>query len=243
MRESRYDKVWREWRSMADNASSPQARRLVSRRSSGLPVGMLATAAVVIAVVALASQRWWPVTTGSVSPSDSGPLATENSFSVSTGSMAQASSSSSPAPSLSFGASPSTQPSPQVTSILSGTPQSGDSAMATSVATKYQTFIEQADYSKAWAMIAPGCRLAYEEFAKDWTDTASSWGPITFTLQAPSRDWIGADPNLPERVSGDYGRAFLIVVDYPFTTQTNQWSNLLVLPDVAGTTWQVCNLR
>jgi hypothetical protein len=120
--------------------------------------------------------------------------------------------------------------------------------MAVSIATKYQTYIKGGSYAAAWAMIAPQWKSGtgdggYAQWAKDWADVAKSQGTLNFTLQTPSRDWQHWDPNLPTAVPGDYGRAFVIVVDYPWTSQSNAWDVLLILPTTAGDVWEVYILR
>jgi hypothetical protein len=124
--------------------------------------------------------------------------------------------------------------------------------MAVSIATKYQTYIKQGNYAAAWVMIAPEWKSTtgdggYAQWAANWADIAKSRGTIDFELQSPSRDWQQWDPNypapLPSILPGDYGRAFVIVVDYAWTSQTNFWNVLLVLPTTTGNAWEVYILR
>jgi hypothetical protein len=74
-----------------------------------------------------------------------------------------------------------------------------------------------------------------------------SWHSLDFTLLAPTHDWKSwsePDPGyLPRTYSGDYGRAFIIDVTYPFTGQTNFWDVLLVMPTIDGTSWTVSEVR
>lgn len=121
--------------------------------------------------------------------------------------------------------------------------------MVVSIATKYQTYIKQGDYAAAWAMLAPqtlDVTAGYSSYATNWKDTVQSWGPVDFTLQAPTRDWqqwAGTIPPMPTLVPGDYGRAFVIEVDYPWSGVTNNWNVLLIVPTLDGKTWQICIVR
>jgi hypothetical protein len=133
---------------------------------------------------------------------------------------------------------------PTPSSILVGTPQPGDQAKAVSIATQYQTLIRQGNYAGAWAMLGPEQRSdSYTTYQKDWTEIAKSWGSLDFTLGTVTHDWQSWDPTLPKTYAGDYSRAFIIVVDYPFTSQTNFWGELLVMPTVDETKWEVVFLR
>ena len=64
---------------------------------------------------------------------------------------------------------------------------------------------------------------------------------------APTHDWKSwsePDPGyLPRTYPGDYGRAFIIDVTYPFTGQTNLWDVLLVMPTIDGTSWTMSEVR
>ena len=121
--------------------------------------------------------------------------------------------------------------------------------MAVSVATQYQTFLKQAEWAKAWAMLSPGRQSdePYDVFESNWAAIKESWHALDFTLLAPNHDWKSwwePDPGyLPRTYSGNYGRAFLIYVTYPFTAQTNFWSVLLVMPMIDGTSWTVTEVR
>jgi hypothetical protein len=117
--------------------------------------------------------------------------------------------------------------------------------MAVSVATRYQTFLKQGAYASAWAMLAPEGKsdAAYALYQSEWAAVAKSSGPLDFSLGSVSHDWQSWDPNLPTQYHGNYGRAFIIVVDYPFTGSTNFWSVLLIMPTTDGATWEVCSLR
>jgi hypothetical protein len=48
---------------------------------------------------------------------------------------------------------------------------------------------------------------------------------------------------LPKLFPGDFGRAYIIRIDYPWTGMTNDWDMLLIMPTTAGTTWEVCEVR
>jgi hypothetical protein len=155
----------------------------------------------------------------------------------------------SPSPTQSPSSESSASPTPAASSILSGTPEPRDQAMAVSVATQYQTFLKQAEWAKAWAMLSPGRQSdePYDVFESNWAAIKESWHALDFTLLAPNHDWKSWwEPDsgyLPRTYSGNYGRAFLIYVTYPFTAQTNFWSVLLVMPMIDGTSWTVTEVR
>jgi hypothetical protein len=140
---------------------------------------------------------------------------------------------------------PSAVPTPLPSSIVSGTPRPGDQAMAVSIATKYQTYIKQGQWAKAWAMLSPEQRSGglYDVYSTNWSQILASWHTLAFTLGTPSHDWQSWDANMPAHVAGNFGRAFIINVDYTFTGQTNFWNVLLILPTIDGTSWTVSEER
>ena len=239
MSESRHDRVWREWKAMADGAGQPAFAPRGIQRRGGFPIGLVSAAVVAVLIVVIAARYWTPQVGGVPGASGSSRPATPTEVATAT-----------TAPSAASTPTPSAVPA--ATSILSGTPRPGDEAMAVSIATKYQTYIKGGNYAAAWAMIAPQWKSGtgdggYAQWAANWADIAKSQGAIDFELQTPSRDWQQWDPNwpapLPSILPGDYGRAFVIVVDYPWTSQTNDWDVLLILPTTTGDAWEVYILR
>lgn len=141
--------------------------------------------------------------------------------------------------------SPTAVGTPAPTSILSETPRPGDEATAVSIATRYQTFLKNGQWAEAWAMLSPENKAAepYDVFVYNWAAVLKSWQTLDFTLDTPTHDWQSWDTTAPQRVAGNYGRAYLIRVNYPFTGQTNMWDVLLIMPTIDGTSWTVTEER
>jgi copper(I)-binding protein len=137
---------------------------------------------------------------------------------------------------------------PAASYFSSGTPRPGDEAMAVSIATQYQTFLQQGDWAKAWAMLSPEDKAGepYDVFVYNWAAIKASWHTLDFTLGTPTHDWQNWDQatSIAARsISGDFGRAFVIQVTYPFTGQTNFWDVLLIMPTIDGASWTVSEVR
>lgn len=113
--------------------------------------------------------------------------------------------------------------------------------MAISVATKYQTLLNEGEWAKAWAMLSPESRQPYDDFSSNWAAVRESWHSLDFTLGTPTHDWQTWDVGQP--IAGNYGRAYIIEVTYPFTSQTNYWDVLLIMPTRDATTWTVSEER
>ncbi len=115
--------------------------------------------------------------------------------------------------------------------------------MAVSIATKYQGFLKQGEWAKAWAMLSPEGKAAepYDVFVYNWAAVKESWHTLDFTLGTASHDWQSWD--LANSIAGDHGRAFVIEVTYSFTGQTNYWDVLLIMPTIDGTSWTVSEIR
>jgi len=149
----------------------------------------------------------------------------------------------SPAPPSQPAASPTAVETPAATYFSSGTPRPGDEAMAVSIATRYQTYLKGGEWAQAWAMLSPEDKAGepYDVFVYNWAAIKESWHTLEFTLGTPTRDWQSWKP--ATSIAGDYGRAFIIQVEYPFTGQTNYWDVLLIMPTIDGTSWTVSEVR
>jgi hypothetical protein len=148
-------------------------------------------------------------------------------------------SSPSPSPLSQSSASPTVVATSAASYFSSGSPRPGDEAMAVSIATRYQTFLKQGDWAQAWAMLSPEDKAGepYDVFVYNWAAIKESWHTLDFTLGTPTHDWQSWNP--ATSVAGDFGRAFIIQVDYPFTGQTNYWDVLLIMPTIDGLSWTV----
>jgi hypothetical protein len=239
MNGSRYDKVWRDWRAVAEGARSPAKAPRTEQRSR-IPLGF-AAAAVLIALAAVVSLR-------AANAPRSEPIAAA-SESVTPSSVASSSPSLGPTgePSPSAAASATASRSVAPTSILTGTPRPGDEPAATAFVTQFETALAQQDFAGSWGMLAPEER-AIQGSLDSWsagTRLAQAQNGKSFRVGPASHDWQSwwePQPDwLPNHYAGDYGRAFIFTV-YDGSSAQNGSSVLMVLPSPSGV-WEICILR
>jgi hypothetical protein len=220
----RGDDVWATWFALTDNARPPIRAPRPSSSRTPVPIGVLALAAVAVLVGVTVLRGHW-------GPEASTALASATPCcSVAAPATPASSQSASPAgtksPSPSVGVS--TSPSPL------GTPLPGDREAAIATARAYEDDLFSGHYQAAWNMLAPEYRSmwAYGDFASNMSAVVRS--NRTYSLGEPSSDWVSINPELAGGYQGDFGRAFLIRVQWGQQPQAGTWPIMILFPNAAG---------
>ncbi len=134
------------------------------------------------------------------------------------------------------------------TPLALGTPRPGDSAIASSLATRYERALVAGQWQTAWDLLAPASqKVPYTDYANFVYERSAFFKSVAgrFVVKPPSHDataltsWVAS--LLP--LSANLDRAFLIEVDYPaLVTNPAGWTMLLVAPDESET-WKIWVLR
>lgn len=220
---------------MAQNARKPESAPRRPAAGSAAPVVVAALAAFVLLIAVLGSRGILsaPATSSAASATDTVANGTEIA---------------SPTASATPEATRTTSPLPSpraVASSIAVTPWPGDETKAISTVRAYQDDLVHGRLTNAWNLLAPEARVfyhTYSEFAAErmafMTTTTTS-----YTLGPPTHDWATSDPSLPSFYQGDFGRAFLVRVDWNAVPFTNaDWDMLLVMPNLQGE-WEVASVR
>ena len=125
-------------------------------------------------------------------------------------------------------------------------PPEGDFGAASATLTEYMIRVNSGNFAAAWALLAPGTRIAFgseAQFARERLPFMVSAG-WTYRLERPSHDlirlsqWVvPGDPSMPP-----LDRAFVAQVDYPNIDSPAGWDILVAAPD-ASDNWHIWVLR
>jgi len=224
---------------MAQNARKPESAPRRPATGSAAPVGMAALAAFVLLIAVLGSRGILsaPAAPTAASATDTVPPSA-NGTEI-------ASPTASATPEVTRTTSPSPSATAAVASSIAVTPWPGDETKAISTVRAYQEDLVHGRLTNAWNLLAPEAKVfyhTYSEFAAERTAFMKTT-TTSYTLGPPTHDWATSDPSLPRFYQGDFGRAFLVRVDWNAVPFTNaDWDLLLVMPNLQGE-WEVASVR
>jgi hypothetical protein len=223
MARSRSDELLEGWKMVAQNARRPvEAPRPRSHRSSGV-LGLIAAGAVaVVLIVALALRG-----------GGHGPQPSQPAVGASPTGNASPSTVASPSPTPSPAGSPSSEPTPG-DSALPSVPY----ASAAAFVDQYTKDLVQANYSAAWALLAPDGPSRAQTFAGWSTERGQFFRTVAgqYTVgrppagTAPLASWLAS----PWDASIDQAHAVLIEVDYPAVGGNAGYDVYIVNPTATG---------
>jgi hypothetical protein len=222
MARSHADEILEGWKMVAHSADRPAAAPRPRVGRSGVPLGLLAAAAVIVVLLVARGLG-------------SGPQSTQP------GAVASPTGSVEPSPSAvaSASASPSAAASPTaLPSVPAQTPSPADVSAARAAIDQYTAALVRGDYATAWAMLGPEAQTAVSladytaERSAFFTSVAGRYTVVTSPSGvAPITDWLAATNG----ASIDLAHAVLVEVDYPALAGNNAGYDLYIVnPGATG---------
>lgn len=217
------DQRLEDWNMVANSARRPESAPRPTPTPTTIPMGILATGAVVIAIVALISPRL-----GAPSPND-----------APAGGVVVPSTAVSATPTVIASVPPAT---PTESPVAIASPTSKDVASAHALVERYETNLVNGAYATSWEILAAESRAAYTGLAAYSAERSAflEWAGTAYVLSTEPPDrvaqlqtWLRAT----DGVTIDVSHAVLIEVDYPVYTQNRNnagWELYLVAPGATG---------